>query len=115
MGRPTSLLSGMWGTRTARPLLLLLHPYRVLVPFRDFTGNETTVRHLREALAAGRLPHSLILTGPRGAGKYTLAVMLAQAANCLYVRRPAPTACRTSRLHKLRKNRPGPRPRSPLC
>jgi DNA polymerase-3 subunit delta' len=53
------------------------------VSFRDFTGNEPTVRHLREALAAGRLPHSLILTGPRGAGKYTLAIMLAQAANCL--------------------------------
>jgi DNA polymerase III subunit delta' len=53
------------------------------VGFRDFLGNETIVRHLREALAAGRLPHSLILAGPRGAGKYTLAIMLAQAANCL--------------------------------
>ncbi len=51
--------------------------------FSSFLGNEPTVRHLREALAAGRLPHSLILTGPRGAGKYTLAIMLAQAANCL--------------------------------
>ncbi|MFP5226270.1 MAG: ATP-binding protein [Acidobacteriota bacterium] len=51
--------------------------------FKDFTGNEPTVCHLREALAAQRLPHSLILSGPRGAGKYTLAVMLAQAANCL--------------------------------
>ena len=54
--------------------------------FRDFLGNEATVRHLREALAAGRLPHSLILAGPRGAGKYTLAIMLAQAANCLHPR-----------------------------
>jgi DNA polymerase III subunit delta' len=53
------------------------------VGFRDFLGNETIVRHLREALAAGRLPHSLILAGPHGAGKYTLAIMLAQAANCL--------------------------------
>lgn len=60
------------------------------MPFRDFTGNEPTVRHLREALAAGRLPHSLILTGPRGAGKYTLAVMLAQAANCLTPPPPGP-------------------------
>ena len=51
--------------------------------FRDFLGNAATVRHLREALAGGRLPHSLILAGPRGAGKYTLAIMLAQAANCL--------------------------------
>jgi DNA polymerase III subunit delta' len=53
------------------------------VPFRDLLGNEPTVRHLRESIAAARLPHALILAGPRGAGKYTLAVMLAQAANCL--------------------------------
>jgi DNA polymerase-3 subunit delta' len=53
------------------------------VGFRDFLGNEATVRHLRESIAASRLPHALILAGPRGAGKYTLAVMLAQAANCL--------------------------------
>jgi DNA polymerase-3 subunit delta' len=53
------------------------------VSFRDFLGNEPSVRHLREAISAGRLPHSLILAGPRGAGKYTLAIMLAQAINCL--------------------------------
>ena len=51
--------------------------------FRDFLGNEATVRHLREAIAADRLPHALILAGPRGAGKYTLAIMLAQTINCL--------------------------------
>ncbi|GGG91186.1 ATP-binding protein [Silvibacterium dinghuense] len=51
--------------------------------FGDFLGNATTVRHLREAIAAGRLPNAMILSGPRGAGKYTLAVMLAQAVNCL--------------------------------
>jgi DNA polymerase-3 subunit delta' len=60
------------------------------VSFKDFLGNEPTVRHLREALAAGRLPQSLILTGPRGAGKYTLAIMLAQAANCLTPPSPGP-------------------------
>lgn len=51
--------------------------------FHDFLGNEATVRHLRESIAAARLPQALILAGPRGAGKYTLAIMLAQAANCL--------------------------------
>ena len=51
--------------------------------FVDFLGNANTVRVLRESLAAGRLPHTMILAGPRGAGKYTLALMLAQAANCL--------------------------------
>ncbi len=60
------------------------------MPFQDFIGNEPTVRHLREAIAGGRLPHSLILAGPRGAGKYTLAIMLAQAANCLTPPNPDP-------------------------
>ncbi len=51
--------------------------------FQDFLGNTQTVRHLRESLRAERFPHSLILAGPKGAGKYTLALMLARAFNCL--------------------------------
>ncbi len=51
--------------------------------FQDFLGNTATVTHLRESVRAERFPHSLILAGPRGAGKYTLALMLAQAVNCL--------------------------------
>lgn len=51
--------------------------------FSDFLGNQATVHRLRETLAAGRLPSAMILSGSRGAGKYTLAVLLAQAANCL--------------------------------
>ncbi|HSY73168.1 MAG TPA: hypothetical protein VK798_13030 [Alloacidobacterium sp.] len=51
--------------------------------FQDFLGNESTVHHLRESIAQGRLPHALIFAGPRGSGKYTLALMLAQAVNCL--------------------------------
>jgi DNA polymerase III subunit delta' len=53
------------------------------VSFREFLGNESTARHLREAIAADRFPHALILSGSRGAGKYTLAVKLAQTLNCL--------------------------------
>ena len=51
--------------------------------FQDFLGNTSTVTHLRESIRARRFPHSLILAGPRGAGKYTLALMLARALNCL--------------------------------
>ena len=51
--------------------------------FRDFLGNVATVTHLRESVRSGRFPHSMILAGPRGAGKYTLALMLARAVNCL--------------------------------
>jgi DNA polymerase-3 subunit delta' len=53
------------------------------VGFKDFLGNSATVTHLREAVRAERFPHSLILAGPRGAGKYTLALMLAKVVNCL--------------------------------
>jgi DNA polymerase III subunit delta' len=51
--------------------------------FSDFHGNAETVRRLREMLAHDRLPHAVVLSGARGAGKYTLALMLARALNCL--------------------------------
>ena len=51
--------------------------------FQDFLGNPATVTHLRESIRAERFPQSLILAGPAGAGKYTLALMLAKAVNCL--------------------------------
>jgi DNA polymerase-3 subunit delta' len=50
--------------------------------FHDFIGNQPTVESLRAAIAAGRLPHSLILLGPRGAGKFTLALLLTLALEC---------------------------------
>jgi len=51
--------------------------------FSDFHGNQTVVRQLRQMLASQRFPNSVILSGPQGAGKYTLALMLARAMNCL--------------------------------
>lgn len=53
------------------------------MPFSDFCGNGEIVHRLREMLAQNRLPHAIVLAGGRGAGKYTLALMLAQALNCL--------------------------------
>jgi len=53
-----------------------------MTSFTDFLGNAAAVRQLRASVASGRLPHSLILAGPQGAGKYTLALLLAQALNC---------------------------------
>ena len=50
--------------------------------FADFLGNTAAVENLRASIATGRLPHSLILAGPRGAGKYTLALMLTMALEC---------------------------------
>jgi DNA polymerase III subunit delta' len=53
------------------------------MPFSDFHGNSDTVRQIREMLARERFPHGVILAGPAGSGKYTLATMVARAMNCL--------------------------------
>src|SRR6202008_1604602 len=50
--------------------------------FSEFLGNEKNVAALRGAFRSSRVPHALLFTGPRGVGKYTLARMFAQAANC---------------------------------
>lgn len=53
------------------------------MPFSDFRGNPETLHRLREMLARDHFPHAVILAGPVGSGKYTLALMLAKAMNCL--------------------------------
>ena len=44
----------------------------------DLIGHEAAERTLRRLFDAGRLPHALILCGPRGIGKATLAFRLAR-------------------------------------
>ena len=53
------------------------------MPFSDFVGNSEVVQRLREMLARDHFPHAVILAGAHGSGKYTLALMLARAMNCL--------------------------------
>ena len=50
--------------------------------FQEFLGNERIVAALRGGLRTKRVPHALLFTGPRGVGKFTLARMFSQAANC---------------------------------
>jgi DNA polymerase-3 subunit delta' len=50
--------------------------------FDEFLGNQRVVTSLRGMLAAERVPSAMLFMGPRGIGKYTLARMFAQAANC---------------------------------
>lgn len=57
-------------------------PLSLPASFTDFLGNEAAVDQLRAAIASGRLPHSIILSGPAGAGKYTLALLLTMAIAC---------------------------------
>jgi DNA polymerase-3 subunit delta' len=55
---------------------------RIAMGFQDFLGNDRIVTALRGALRTERVPHALLFSGPRGVGKFTLARMFAQAANC---------------------------------
>lgn len=50
--------------------------------FSEFLGNERIVSALRGMFQRGRVPSSMLFTGPTGIGKFTLARMFAQAANC---------------------------------
>jgi DNA polymerase-3 subunit delta' len=51
--------------------------------FKTFQGNSDVVQRLREMLARDHFPQAVILSGSAGSGKYTLALMLAKALNCL--------------------------------
>src|ERR1700681_2452518 len=50
--------------------------------FSEFLGNARIVSALQGMFRRGRVPSALLFTGPRGIGKFTLARMFAQAANC---------------------------------
>ncbi|MBN1665743.1 MAG: hypothetical protein JW862_01595, partial [Anaerolineales bacterium] len=45
-------------------------------------GHEWAVELLQAQLAAGRIRHAYLITGPQGVGRRTLALRLAQALNC---------------------------------
>jgi DNA polymerase III subunit delta' len=53
------------------------------IGFSEFHGNAEVVHRMREMLARDRFPHGVILAGPAGSGKYTLATMVARTMNCL--------------------------------
>jgi DNA polymerase-3 subunit delta' len=52
------------------------------MPFRAVVGHRLVTELLRTAVVQGRVPQSLIFSGPDGLGKRTTAVALAQAVNC---------------------------------
>jgi len=66
-----------WGSLSLGQLL------SAFMSFSAFHGNSETVHRLREMLGRGRLPQAVVLAGVCGSGKYTLALMLARAMNCL--------------------------------
>ena len=77
------------------------------MPFHDVAGNARVHNIIRRALAADRLPNSLIFGGPRGVGKRRTARLTAQALNCLSLKDDACGKCGPCRAIEVRGRKDG--------
>jgi len=70
--------------------LALYRKYRPAT-FAEVVGQDHVTEPLRIALAAGRINHAYLFSGPRGCGKTSSARILARSLNC--VQGPTPDPC----------------------
>ena len=73
---------------TYQVLARRLRPQR----FEEVVGQTHVTQTLQAAIAAGRVAHAFLFTGPRGVGKTTTARLLAKALNCEHGPTPEPCA-----------------------
>ena len=69
--------------------------------FDALLGNDRLKQNLAESLAKNHISHFYLISGPKGSGKKTLAMLLAQAFLCREKSRPCGTceSCRKIRNH----------------
>src|SRR5882757_10217110 len=70
--------------------LALYRKYRSAT-FAEVIGQDHVTRPLSQALAAGRINHAYLFSGPRGCGKTSSARILARSLNC--EKGPTSTPC----------------------